>query len=157
MPHDICETIVSWSGVQLHTWWLKKDYSLANEFNRIREATDDLVFFFVHVLALGMHPATALGALNHPGVVVVVVVTALTKWTKAAFLPLQTTGGAERLRLIWRLVFGKMRHVCLATRVATKTGLATLETIWQRHFNYYFILFSNTGKNKKLSRGLKIQ
>lgn len=101
-------------------------YSLADKFNRVRKVADDLVLLLVHVLAFGVNPAAALGALDHPGVVVVVVVTGLTERTKASLLLLQTTGGTERLRVIRHFVLGKVRDVRLVTRVTTETSLATL-------------------------------
>ena len=58
---------------------VNKDNSLANKLDGVRKVSDDLVLLLVHVLALGVDPTAALGALDHPRVIVVVVVTRLEK------------------------------------------------------------------------------
>jgi len=116
----------------------QKKYLLANEIHRLREVADDLVLFFVHVLALGVNPPAALGTLDHPGVVVVVVVAALAERTEAAFLLLQAAGRTERLADSGRLVgeFGRhitvernVGHVGSAARVAPQTRFTALKNI----------------------------
>ena len=72
-----------------HRCSLHSKYSLANEFHRLREVADDLVLLLVHALALRVDPSAALCALDHPGVVVVVVVATLTEGTEAALLLLK--------------------------------------------------------------------
>lgn len=89
-------------------------YLLAHVLHGVREVAEDLVLFSIYPLALGMDPPAAFGALHHPRLVVVVVITTFAKRAVAALFLLEAAGRTERRTL------EVMGDVSLAARVATE-------------------------------------